>query len=97
MTAAALEGDRERFIAAGMDGYVSKPLGLAPLAAALSQCAPAATAAKPAVPLPAHTGQPIDEADFAQRMGAGQEELLWALVDAFCRKRRRKCPAYKPP
>lgn len=39
MTAHALSGDRERCLAAGMDGYVSKPIQLASLVEALSRIA----------------------------------------------------------
>ena len=39
MTAYALHGDRERFLAEGFDGYVSKPLGMQALAKELSRVA----------------------------------------------------------
>jgi two-component system cell cycle response regulator DivK len=37
VTAQAMEGDRERFLAAGFDGYVSKPLDIAGLVATVKQ------------------------------------------------------------
>jgi two-component system, cell cycle response regulator DivK len=37
LTAQAMEGDRERFLAAGFDGYVSKPVNIAELVATVKQ------------------------------------------------------------
>jgi two-component system cell cycle response regulator DivK len=37
LTAQAMQGDRERFLAAGFDGYLSKPLNIAELVATVKQ------------------------------------------------------------
>ena len=48
MTAHAMAGDRERCLAAGMDGYVTKPLHLESLWKAITECVPIAS--RPSVP-----------------------------------------------
>ncbi len=53
MTAHALKGDRERCLAAGMDGYIAKPIRAAELHEAIARHArPAAAAEPPPPPLP---------------------------------------------
>jgi two-component system, sensor histidine kinase and response regulator len=47
MTASAMVGDKERCLEAGMDGYVSKPLQIKELFAAIEGCVPAATESVP--------------------------------------------------
>ena len=38
LTAQAMEGDRERFLAAGFDGYLSKPVNIADLVETVNRC-----------------------------------------------------------
>jgi CheY-like chemotaxis protein len=45
VTAHAMQGDKERFLGAGMDGYISKPIGQLDVIKAIALAAPPATSA----------------------------------------------------
>jgi CheY-like chemotaxis protein len=49
MTAEAMQGDRDKCLAAGMDDYITKPVTLDRLSAALAKCRPLAPTTSPEV------------------------------------------------
>jgi len=92
MTANAMSGDRERCLAAGMDGYVSKPVKPEALYQEINQILHAAgvsgRAQQPLAATAARTSPPADAAPVYDRADAlsriaDDEELLITLLDMF--------------
>jgi two-component system sensor histidine kinase/response regulator len=94
MTAHALQGDRQKCLDAGMDGYISKPVKLKALQEVLAQIADAeplaaettATADSPptltASDATVADGAPVDEETLAQLKAEGNN-LLSDLIDIY--------------
>lgn len=76
MTAHAMKGDRERCLAEGMDGYISKPLRPGELYESVESLAAASREPDSAA------ARPFDEA-MALRGVGGDRELLGEVIDVF--------------
>jgi CheY-like chemotaxis protein/HPt (histidine-containing phosphotransfer) domain-containing protein len=83
LTAHALKGDRDRCLAAGMDGYVSKPIRSEELFQALRELAP--PSAPPAAGAPAGDGEGRDVFDRAAALAGagGNASLLREIAGLF--------------
>ncbi len=86
VTARALKGDREACLAAGMDGYLAKPIRVAELVEVLHRltggATEPATASTPVLPVPPLTNAPFDRNDVLARVD-GDRALLAEMVAIF--------------
>jgi HPt (histidine-containing phosphotransfer) domain-containing protein len=80
-----MKGDREQCLAAGMDGYVAKPVQAQELYAVISRLTPTAADAKPDAD--AAAAQEFNLETMRSRLG-GDMELLREFVQLF----RERCP-----
>jgi signal transduction histidine kinase/two-component SAPR family response regulator/HPt (histidine-containing phosphotransfer) domain-containing protein len=90
MTAQAMQGDREKCIAAGMDDYLSKPIRPNDVRAIIERWSPALSSPASAQPVPPPVaGAPLDleespvEMDRLLDLGGGSVESLRELVDLY--------------
>jgi two-component system sensor histidine kinase/response regulator len=83
MTAYAMKGDRERCLAAGMDGYVAKPIQPRELLQALADLVPEASPVEPEPAVPETVIEQLLDPTVALARVGGNTQLLAELVELF--------------
>ena len=85
MTARAMKGDRERCLAAGMDGYISKPIRAEQFLAVIEGRAPKADGPEPEGGSAARPGvaEVVFDLEEALARTRGKRELLRKMADLF--------------
>jgi CheY-like chemotaxis protein len=82
MTAHAMRGDRERCLASGMDGYISKPIHPADLFAEIERCVGLKKGNSPMTEKIEGVGELIDRTSLLERV-EGDQELLTEMIQIF--------------
>ena len=82
MTAHAMRGDRERCLAGGMDGYISKPIHPRNLFAEIERCLAGIQKSATMSENPSQPGEQLDRASLLERV-EGDHELLAEMIHLF--------------
>jgi len=82
MTAHAMRGDKERCLASGMDGYISKPIQPAGLFAEIERCLTSSEGSKTVTSNTQEPGEQIDRVSLLERVD-GDQELLAEMIALF--------------
>jgi CheY-like chemotaxis protein/HPt (histidine-containing phosphotransfer) domain-containing protein len=82
MTAHAMRGDKERYLAGGMDGYISKPIRRDGLFAEIERCLAATERSVTMSENPMGPSEVIDRASLLERV-EGDQELLAEMINLF--------------
>jgi PAS domain S-box-containing protein len=83
MTAHSMRGDKEKCLAGGMDGYISKPIDPDTLFAEIDRCCATSRERGDAMPKsPKDSSEPIDRVSLWERV-EGDQELLTEIIHLF--------------
>jgi len=82
MTAHAMRGDKERCLASGMDGYISKPIHPDGLFAEIERCLAETEMSNALAENSQEPGEQIDRASLLERV-EGDHELLTEMIHLF--------------